>query len=118
MAVPWPATLQDVLNSDSFQFRIGSTAIRSEVEVGQANVRRRYTKSVDSYQVGIRLDGASQYNDFYNFFDVDLNGGVNTFDFTDPLTNTLTEFRFVGTPSIRSLGYNVFAVSMEWEKIP
>jgi hypothetical protein len=112
----WPATLQQKLNVADFNFKIGSTSISSENDVGPAKKRRRSTKSIDLYSCSINLD-FDEYQDFYDFFNVELNGGVEQFVFDNPFTEVPSYFRMVGEPSIRPLGGRVFSVSMSWELI-
>ena len=117
MPATWPAQLQDKLDQDSFTFKIGETSIRTEMDIGPAKVRRRFTKSVDALQCQIRMT----YSDFqyvYNFWDLDLNGGAGTFYFNHPFTGVQTVFRMVGPPEISPLGGTEFIVSMQWEAMP
>ena len=95
----WPTTLQDKVNQAGFRKAFGSTTIRSNVDVGAAKVRRRYTKGIDQYTVNVNL-ALDEYDTFVNFYDTTINGGVDTFEFLNPLTNTVETFRFVGQPSI------------------
>jgi hypothetical protein len=115
MPVAWPATLQDKVNSDSFNLALGETRIKSDMDVGPAKYRRRFTKGIDIFSVSIILETVSEYNDFYNFFDTDLNGGIEEFNYNHPITGVASVFKFASTPSLRSLGAGVFSVSMEWE---
>lgn len=117
MAEMWPSTLQQLLSEASFGIEEGDTTIRSEVDVGLAKVRRRFTKGVDRYSASIYLT-VDQYTTFKNFFNVTLNGGVLTFNFNDPITQELSEYRFVGAPQYSSLGGGNFTASFTWEKIP
>jgi len=119
MAQTWPAQLQQKLNEASFSETLGDTAIRSSTGIGLEKVRRRYTVGVDklSCSIFIEKDEVALFKTFYN---TTLNGGVLSFDFTDPFTDTLTEFRFNTSepPSLRPVGGNVFNLTMSWERIP
>ena len=116
MAATWPLTLQQLLSEAEFAHKIGETTIRSDMEVGPAKVRRQYTKGVDTIDGSIYLTTA-QYSTFYNFFNTTLAGGSLTFEFDHPITGVLTEFRFVGSPSVRSIGGGNFTVSFSWEEV-
>lgn len=118
MGVPWPATLENKVNSGSFTFQIGETVIRTQMDVGPNKTRRRSTKSIDTYQVSLLVKDFNEFTDLYDFYDVDLNGGTLAFDFLDPLTNTTREFKFSSPPSFSSLGAGVFTASMQWETVP
>lgn len=113
----WPTTLQEKVNQAGFRKVFGSTTIRSNVEVGANKVRRRFTKGIDQFSVNVNL-ARSEYSTFENFYEVTLNGGTNTFDFLNPLTDTIEEFRFVGEPSITPIGGNEFVLQMTWEQLP
>jgi len=116
MPINWPAYLQDFLNA-AFSNDIGETVLRTEMDIGPAKLRRRFTHSIDTYGTEITI-----YQDtmtlFKTFFNTDLNGGVTPFYFEDPTSGNLETFRFVGTPRISPNGtagwYNI---SMTWEKI-
>lgn len=114
MAVAWPAFLQDFLNTESFSYTIGDTTISSDVDVGPAKKRRRFTKSVDKLTCTINLPFAD-FQQFYDFFDVTLNGGIEYFTFDHPFTGVATDFR-MGPPKIDPMGGVWFKVTMEWEK--
>ena len=113
----WPAGLQQKLNVAEFNFKIGNTVITSENDVGPSKKRRRSTKSVDLYACSINLD-FSDYQTFYDFFNVELNGGASQFVFPHPFTGVDSYFRMFGEPTLTPLGGRVFTVSMNWELMP
>lgn len=113
----WPISLQDVVNRDSFSLKIGDTTIRSNMDIGPDKVRRRMTKSVDNLSVSIWVTSA-QYTTLYNFYDITLNGGVETFTFDHPITGVATDFRFISPPEFRPVGFNTYEVNMAWEILP
>ncbi len=116
MAETWPVGLQQKLNAEGFQVKFGNTAMRTDMDVGPAKVRSRFTDAIDVYTCTIFLD-YSDYSTFRTFFKTTLNNGVNRFDFTDPFTNTSAEFRFAEEPDISPIGGTVFRVGMTWEKM-
>ncbi len=117
MAVSWPAFLQDYLNQDSFSYEIGETRITSENDTGPMKSRRRYTKSVDKLTCTIDIK-KSDWQNFYDFWDVTLNGGIIYFTFDHPFTSVLTEFRMKDPPRIDIIGGEWLKISMSWEKRP
>ena len=116
MAETWPGSLQDLLNEENFSFSVGETVIRTDMDIGPAKVRRRTTKSIDKLTGSVNLTTA-QFTVFYDFYDITLDGGVNTFMYDDPITGVATEYRFTRPPEVRSLGGGQFRTSFEWEKI-
>ncbi len=117
MAETWPSSLQQTLNAARFTYNFGETVLRSDLDVGPAKVRRRFTRPVDKVSAQIYLD-YSDWSTFYTFFNTTLAGGSKTFNFTHPITNTLAEFRMTGPPRVTPVGGIVFQIDMEWELIP
>lgn len=117
MAIPWPSSLQQLVNQQSFVAKWGETVIRSDMDIGPAKVRRRFTRPIDTYTVNINLT-ITDYNNLYNFYNSTLNGGVNTFEFNHPITGVLTTFRFLAPPQVSPMGGTTFQATMEWEALP
>lgn len=113
----WPVGLQQRLDANSFEKQFGSTLVRTEMDVGPAKVRSRFTDAVDVYNCTIMLD-YDEYATLELFYKTTLNNGANQFLFDDPFTGTPTAFRFVDPPVVRSIGGRTFRVSMQWEKMP
>ena len=117
MATAWPLTLPQKLESNGFQKTIGSTTIRSTMDIGFDKLRKRYTKQINKISATMQID-RTQYATLENFYLVTLNGGINPFTFTDPVSNTASDYRFINPPTMRSIGGNYFTASMEWEQVP
>ena len=112
----WPAELQDTLLVDGFQVRFGDTLVRSDMDVGPAKLRSRYTDGVDEYTCTINLE----YDDWAvlnTFYKTTLSNGALTFGYDDPMTGVASEFRFKEPPVVVPLGGRFFRVSMTWEKM-
>lgn len=121
MAQQWPVQLQNKLNSGNFSEDFGDTTIKSQNDIGLPKVRRRYTKGFNTIRASIFID-REDVQLFKDFYDVTLNGGVLPFEFTDPFSNTLQEFRFdtSNPPSLSPVASSgiVFNLTMSWERIP
>lgn len=117
MSNTWPVGLQQKLDSESFEKKFGNTLIRSDMDVGPAKVRSRYTDGVDLYTCSILLD-YDEHATLNTFFKTTLNNGALSFDFNDPFTGEPASFRFAEPPTIRALGGRTFRVGMNWEKLP
>lgn len=117
MAVPWPATLQQLVNEGGFTMTIGDTSVRSDMDTGLPKIRRRFTKSIDFANVNIWVDVA-QYNTWRTFYDTSIDGGTLAFELEHPITGVLTEFLIIGAPQVTPIGGGRFAVSMVWEIQP
>ena len=117
MAAAWPNTLPNFLETDGYNHAIGDTTIRTTMDVGLDKLRKRFTKSIDTTDGNMKLD-RTQYLTLDTFYKTTLNGGTLPFEFIDPLTQVLNEYRFTKPPSARSIGGNFFNVSLNWEKMP
>lgn len=113
----WPGGLQQKLNADNFNVQIGNVNTRTDMDVGLAKVRARYTVGIDVYTTSIDLD-IDDYDTFTTFYKTSINNGVDSFTFDDPLTGSSGTFRFAEAPQIAPLGGRIFRVSMKWEKLP
>lgn len=114
----WPAQLQQQLMADStFQVTLGSTTVRSEVDVGPAKIRSRFSKAVDQYQGCIWLDFAN-YTVLTDFYKTTLANGALPFLFTDPFSQTSQVFRFVNPPVGKAVGGRLFEIDLSLEKMP
>lgn len=113
-AQPWPVTLQQNVNQAGFQEQIGETTIRSSNDIGLPKVRRRSTRPIDIFAVSI-LVTAAQYSVFKTFYNTTINGGAGTFYFNNPITGVLSEWRISQAPSVSTIGFDTYNVSMSWE---
>lgn len=114
----WPAQLQQQLMADStFQVTLGTTTIRSEVDVGPAKVRSRFSKGVDQYQGCIWLD-MNDYSALTDFYKTTLSNGALPFLFIDPFSQTSQVFRFLTPPVGKAIGGRLFEIDLSLEKLP
>jgi hypothetical protein len=113
----WPATLQQKVEASQFELVFGETRVRTDVDVGLAKVRSRFTDSVDQYRATIFVD-ITEYEDLKVFYKTTLNNGTEFFDWDDPIELVPASFRFLSPPRITHVGGNTFSVSMALEKAP
>lgn len=113
----WPVSLQQKLNTSGFEYQVGDTLVRSEMDVGPAKVRSRFTDAVDVYSCSVLLTYA-EVQTFNTFYKTTLGNGSLPFYFDDPFTATQATFRFAGSPRIRPLGGLTYELNMTWEKLP
>lgn len=112
----WPLALQQKLNSDDFSQKFGVTTLRTDMDVGPAKVRSRFTDAVDLYSASVLMTFAD-YSILSDFFKTTLNNGALPFIFPDPISGDDAIFRFVTPPVITALGGITFKVALDWEKI-
>lgn len=113
----WPAGLQQKLSTDSFTYAFGDSLVRTDMGVGPAKVRSRFTDAVDLCSATILLDYAD-FSTLRNFYKTNLNNGALPFTFTDPMLGTTSTFRFISPPSLAPLGGRTFKVTLNWERLP
>lgn len=113
----WPVLLQQKLNVAGFEYLPGNTAARTDMDIGPAKVRSRFTDAVDRYSCSILLE-FDEVPTFKTFYKQTLVNGTLPFLFTDPFTETEEIFRFAETPRIRPLGGITYELVMVWEKLP
>ena len=111
--------LQQKMDVSGFQYRLGKTKVATEMDVGPAKVRSRYTDAVDVYDLQHTLD-FTDIATFKTFYKTTLGNGTLPFLFIDPFTEVETAFRFVpdSDPVIRPLGGRTFTLTMSWERLP
>lgn len=115
----WPISLQQKLEVAGFQKNYGNTRVSTDMGVGPAKVRSRFTDAVDSYSCQITLD-FSEVATFEQFYKTTLGNGSLPFTFIDPFTAVETSYRFSPSsdPVIRPLGGRKFTLNMVWEILP
>lgn len=92
MSLVWPVELPQHVDRDSFQYTPQSGMIRTSMEAGLKKVRRRYTGTVKTYNVGMTMKH-SQLELFESFFYnypghptvPGVAGGVDFFEFPMPM---------------------------------
>lgn len=75
--------------------------IRSTVEDGQPKVRRRFTKIWFNYETSFRLLW-SEHQAFWDFYNLDCQGGASPFTINHPITGASLIVRFAAEPSVSS----------------
>lgn len=115
----WPVSLQQKMDVAGFQYVPGNTRVGTDMDVGPAKIRSRFTDAVDRYDLQHTLD-FDDIATFKTFYKTTLGNGTLPFLFEDPFTETEETFRFVAgqDPVIRPLGGRTFILSMSWERMP
>ena len=91
MMVDWPSTLPGFLSGIGDQK--GKTKARSEVDVGPAIVRKRYTAAVRNLDFPMKMDN-DQRAIFDAFYSDDLDEGTLAFNWIDPVSMATVSMRF------------------------
>lgn len=92
----WPVTLpQSSLLGLTDQRQ--DARLRSETDAGPVKLRKRYSAAVRRISASMILSG-TQRQAFDSFYVNDLEEGVLSFDWEDPVTKTQAKFRFLEPP--------------------
>lgn len=111
--INWPSVLPDC--PQTWNEVDKPSTVRSEVDVGVAKVRRRYTRELTSISASLTLK-RSEYDNLINFYRTTLKDGLYSFNYKHPYTGVMLEIRFVNPPTI-SMNSKAFQVTFEWETL-
>jgi hypothetical protein len=106
----WPIDLPQAVAQDGYQETRVPNTIRSPVDQGRPKARRRYTASIQSFNIRLLLteDQADLLDDFYE--DTTAAGSLE-FDWVHPRTQAAAVCQFSGDPPVTTaaggLMYNV-----------
>jgi len=89
----WPATLPPPL-AGSYREASPQTAVRTQMEVGPAKVRRRAAVGVRQLAFSMHLTLA-ELNTLRTFFETTTAAGALSFDYTHPVFGTAETARFI-----------------------
>ena len=103
MGVAYPPSLPQSPQRTGFKHSQVKNVIRSTVDIGEAKMRRRYTKPMFNETWAMQLTPA-QVTEFVRWFDDDIDSGVLRFDFVDPITNVTGEYRITDMYSLTPYG--------------
>jgi hypothetical protein len=92
----WPPTLPQ-LPDIGVSEEVQPNTVETEVDSGPSRIRRRSTKRRVFQTAPMTLTGA-EYALLKTFYEDTLLDGTLTFDWTDVMTGTAAEFRFVSPP--------------------
>lgn len=100
----------------------GKATIRSEMDQGEAKVRRRFTGDIREFPVDLQLT-RTQLAIFDEFYLVTTKAGSLSFEWRHPRTGATADFRFLERPQYRPLasrgdGSEWWLVSFPMEMLP
>jgi len=113
----WPTSLPQVAIGDEFEEAAYPNVIRSEVDVGPAKVRQRYTAEIKRYAVPLILTTA-QVATLETFFTSTIGYGTEAFDWIDQRTKATVSLLMVNRPSYREIGGGTWRTVLELELRP
>jgi hypothetical protein len=81
---------------DSFRITKESGILRTEFENGPPRQARFKSRTMITRQATLFIEGKSNFIDFQDWFDDDIEGGALFFTMTDPVSGSSIEARIVG----------------------
>jgi len=98
----WPELLPSGLLADGFSKQPQSIVIRTAMDAGPKKARRRYTARTVKYS-GKQVFNEAELMVFEQFFHTVLADGVLRFNFEDPVTGEIAEFRFTEDYTVNAI---------------
>lgn len=118
MSATWPTELDQFLMPAGFSYTQQSQVIRTTMDAGPDFVRRRFTAASIQFSGSIQAT-PSEHATFWDFFNNTLNGGVDEFAWTHPITGDAASLRFTGVPQSVSIANGVlFQITLPLEILP
>lgn len=100
----WPATLPQFVLESGYQEQLQDQVIETQMETGPVKVRRRFTKSIRTFQCQMLMTAAQQAA-FESFWQNDCLGGSISFTWVHPRTRVAATFRFrTPAPQYQTIG--------------
>ena len=115
--VAWPGTLPQSPLLDGYTEQGEEQVLRTAIDVGPDKLRKRATAVVTNVKFNMIMD-SSQLSTLENFYDNTLNGGTGVVDFTDPISNTTKQYRFIERYTFSAIGEGLYRVTLNWERLP
>ena len=113
--ISWPDTLPADFLADGLSIQPQSNVIRTTMDAGPKKTRRRYTARTVKFSSKQRFDG-NELDIFEQFYHTILADGVLRFNYADPLTNQLAEFRFTEDYTAVEIG-GLWEVTLSLERL-
>jgi hypothetical protein len=92
-SISWPAELPETLLLEGLSAERKSNVIRTAMDAGPPKTRRRYTAAVKQFSGKLFLDAAQRIT-LEQFYHAALADGALRFNFANPQTLEVQEFRF------------------------
>lgn len=113
----WPGTLPQQFEQEGYQETFPKVTIRTEMDVGPAKLRKRYTAAIKPF-VGQMFMTPEQVETLETFFEVTTAYGSLAFDWENPRTGVAASCRFVGEPQLEAVEGGDFKVTIQIEILP
>ena len=113
--INWPEILPKGLLAQGFSMQPQDNVVRTAMDAGPKKARRRYTARTVNFQ-GRHIFDKAELAVFEQFYHIALADGVLRFNFADPLTLEIAQFRFTSEYTVTEIG-GLFEVAIELERL-
>ena len=114
----WPSSLPQKPEQQGFLESPPDLTLATDMDVGPAKLRRRFTAGVRVFDFNVLLDN-TQVDTLDSFYLTDVAGGALSFDLPDPRASSGTiSVRFIGPPQYSNVGGPLYRATMKFEKLP
>jgi hypothetical protein len=114
-ALSWPAELPLTLRSDGLKSRYKDPVLRTDMDMGPAKTRLRYTRPPKPYNGTIIVNERGRELLDY-FYRITTRFGALRFNFTNPQSLEVREFRFTAPPD-ETCNDGVYTVTLQVEEL-
>lgn len=114
----WPVDLPQKVDQSGYQEARGRNKIESPVDQGRPKSRRRFTASIQQFQIALLLD-EDQVELLDTFYESTTAAGCLVFDWVHPRTQIAAECRFSGdAPAIAPAGGLMYRATFQMLILP
>jgi hypothetical protein len=111
----YPELLPSGLLADGFSKQPQSNVIRTTMDAGPKKTRRRYTAKTIKYS-GKQIFDEAELMVFEQFYHNVIADGALRFNFTDPISQEIAEFRFTEDYTVNAVD-GLYEVQMSLERL-
>lgn len=113
----WPASLPQNILQRGFREKEQPQHARSQMDVGPAKMRRRYTAPIKIVNATILVD-STQKAALETFYSTTLGGGVLDFTWKDFITGSSQDYRFTDSIEFTAASPTNFYAKLSMESLP
>lgn len=113
--ISWPVNLPETLRLEGLQARYKDPVIRTEMDAGPAKARLRYTRP-PKYITGSVVLNNEERDTLDYFYRITTRYGTLRFNFANPQTGEIREYRFRSPPDETTLD-GLWNVALELEEL-
>jgi hypothetical protein len=115
-AISWPEDLPATLILAGLKAQFVDPVLRTDMDTGPRKTRLRYTRPPKNYTGSIIINEAGRQRLEY-FYRITTRFGALRFNFTNPQTLEVREFRFRAPPDESNTGDGVWNISLQLEEL-